>query len=169
MSPADNFYKQFGPRPGLTNCQAWSGSNYLTLWWYSWENVSKKLILEKKIRRQKKREKFKNSKSRDLREKHNNVELIKMWYFSALLGVRGIYFIQVSAVINILSADTRNCDEIILEKEFLWIKWSSLFFKRRGLWRHNGRETVKTVKSNYRCLMLMLVLYEFCDDTETSK
>ena len=29
MSSADNFCKQFGPRSGLTKCQAWSGSNLL--------------------------------------------------------------------------------------------------------------------------------------------
>ena len=26
MSSADNLCKQFGPRPGLTKCQTWSGS-----------------------------------------------------------------------------------------------------------------------------------------------
>ena len=46
MSSADNLCKQFGPRAGLTKCQACSGSNCLTLWWYSWKNFLKMLILK---------------------------------------------------------------------------------------------------------------------------
>ena len=48
VSSADNLCKKFGPRSGLTYRQAWSGSKRLTLWLYSWNDFSKKLILEKK-------------------------------------------------------------------------------------------------------------------------
>ena len=39
-------FAKFGPRSGPTKCRASSGSK-LTLWWYSWKNFSKKLILKK--------------------------------------------------------------------------------------------------------------------------
>ena len=51
----DNLCKQFGPRSGRTNCWAWSWSKLFsfTLWWYSWKNLNKKLILKKISRWQK--------------------------------------------------------------------------------------------------------------------
>ena len=47
MSSADKLYKQFGPRPGPTNVGPGLDSSRLTLWLYSWNNTSKKLILNK--------------------------------------------------------------------------------------------------------------------------
>ena len=45
VSSTDNLCKQIGPRSGWTKCQAYLDPNCLTLWWYSWKNFSKKLIL----------------------------------------------------------------------------------------------------------------------------
>ena len=39
-------------------------------------------------------------------------------------------------------------------------------FEKSGLCRHISCKTVMTMKSNYRCVGLGIVL---CDDTETSK
>ena len=53
VSSADNLCKQFGLRSGPTKCRVWSGSNCLTRWLYSWNNILKKNDFGKISRRQK--------------------------------------------------------------------------------------------------------------------
>ena len=47
MSSADNLCKQFGPDQAWQNVGPDLDPNCLTLWWYSWKNYFKKLILKK--------------------------------------------------------------------------------------------------------------------------
>ena len=48
MLSADDLCRQFGPRSGRPSVKPDLDPNCLSLWWYSWENFSKKLILKKK-------------------------------------------------------------------------------------------------------------------------
>ena len=58
VSSADNFCKLFGPRSGPTNVGPDLDPNYLTLWRYTCKNFSKKLILKKICRRQKRMQNY---------------------------------------------------------------------------------------------------------------
>ena len=63
VSSADNLCKQFGTRSRPTEPLVWPGTKCLTLWWYSWKNFSKKLILKKNQQTTKKHAKLPSRQS----------------------------------------------------------------------------------------------------------
>ena len=85
VSSADNFCKQFGPRPGLTKCRAWSGSNlfdtqmvFLKQFW------KKRWFWEKNQQTTKKHEKYPmgGAKSSVIIKEHNISDGLVWTYIS---------------------------------------------------------------------------------------
>ena len=95
FSTRDTFCKQFGPRSGPAKCQAWSGfgcyfqqytctspnehnvrpdqdPNCFKLWWYSWKNFLKKLILKK------------NQQTANIHAKLPSRQIVKIQYSMAI-------------------------------------------------------------------------------------